>query len=220
LTPDEFVALAGGSPIAIQDKKKPIKRIATMHNQAERIYGSTAEGGQLFEQLESYLDSDPNPDPEPDHGYLTIYIKLQEPGLRDWLKGHFLSLGQTGLGKRKSVGKGSFTVIDFEECDIFGYVMEPNAFLSLSNFVPATDDPVLGHYKTFVKYGKLGEEYASSEYPFKRPLLMIQAGSVFLLNGEVKPFYGKMIENIAPAFPQVLQYALAFSVPVRFEGWN
>lgn len=70
---------------------------------------------------------------------------------------------------------------------------------------------------TFVKYGKLGEEYALSDYPFKHPLLMIKAGCVFFVNGAVKPFYGQMVESIAPTHPEVLQYALAFSIPVRLE---
>nr|WP_051273735.1 hypothetical protein [Desulfotruncus alcoholivorax] len=127
-------------------------------------------------------------------------------------------LGRTGLGKRKSTGKGSFDVTGIDKCNLFEAIDNPNAFLSLSNFVPAPGDPTEGNYRVMVKYGKLGEEFALSKHPFKHPLLMIQAGSVFRVQGMVRAYYGYMIEDIAPAHPEVLQYALAFSVPVRLEA--
>jgi len=210
LTLEEFRNLVSGRSGTIESKEKPVFQVASLHNQVNRVCGSTVEGGQLFEQLENYIN--------PLYNYLSVYIKLKDPGLREWLLGLFRLLGQIGLGKRKSTGKGSFTVISMEKYDMFEDVTEPNAYLSLSNFIPAPGDPIDGNYKIFVKYGKLGEEYALSEIPYKRPLLMLLAGSVFWVNNEVKPFYGLMIENIAPAHPEVLQYALAFSVPVRWEG--
>jgi len=218
LAPAEFISLTGGSKPVLETREKPISRVPTLHNQINRISCSTADGGQLFEQEESYINH--NYAYNQKHEYLSIYIKLREPGMRDWLFEHFCLLGQTGIGKRKSTGKGSFSVIEMGKCDLFESIKEPNGYLSLSNFVPAPDDPTEGYYKTFVKYGKLGEEYALSKYPFKHPLLMIQAGCVFFTKGEVKPFYGQMVENIAPTYPEVVQYALAFSVPVRLEGEN
>ncbi|MDF9408704.1 hypothetical protein L7E55_10110 [Pelotomaculum isophthalicicum JI] len=218
LTPKEFISLISGSMPVIENREKPISQVSTLHNQINRISGSTADGGQLFEQMESYINQKDENNQEQD--YLSIYIKLREPGLRDWLLDQFRLLGQTGIGKRKSTGKGSFSVIEMEKCELFESIKEPNAYLSLSNFVPRQGDPTEGYYKTFVKYGKLGEEYALSSYPFKHPLLMIRAGSVFFTKGGVKPFYGQMVENIAPTYPEVLQYALAFSVPVRMNGDN
>lgn len=218
LSPEEFVSLISCSKPVLENKEKPINRVATLHNQINRIFGSTADGGQLFEQEESYINQKNAYNQE--KGYLSIYIKLREPGLRDWLLEQFCLLGQTGIGKRRSTGKGSFNVIEMQKFDLFENIKKPNGYLSLSNFVPAPGDPTEGYYKTFVKYGKLGEEYAQSSYPFKHPLLMIQAGCVFFTKGEVKPFYGQMVENIAPAYPEVIQYALAFSVPVELEGEN
>lgn len=212
LTPDEFTSCIRGEKKLINDMEKPIIRVCTMHNQINRVFGATKEGGDLYEQEESYVN--------PHYSHLSVYIKLKEAGLRDWLVELFHVLGRTGLGKRKSTGKGSFDVVEMKKYNLFDKIKEPNAYLSLSNFVPAQCDPIEGNYKTMIKYGKLGEEYALSENPFKVPLLMIQAGSVFFVKGEVRPFYGQMVENIAPARPEVLQYALAFSVPARLEGKN
>lgn len=218
LTREEFLSLISGTRTVIESKEKPIGRVPTMHNQINRISGSTAVEGQLFEQVESYLGQKDEEHRNP--GYLSVYIKLMEANRRDWLLEQFHLLGQTGLGKRKSTGKGSFSVINMERCELFQSVEAPNGYLSLSNFVPAPGDPAEGHYKILVKYGKLGESYALAGNPFKCPLLMLQAGSVFWTRGEIKPFYGQMIENIAPAHPEVVQYALAFSVPVRLEDEN
>lgn len=212
LTPEEFSRLAAGSPGAIENKKEPIIMSATLHNQVNRLLGSAGEGGELYEQEESYLN--------PEYGYFSIYLKVRETGLLDRLAILFDQLGSTGFGKRKSTGKGCFSVLGVDKYDLFEAVEHANAFISLSNFVPAPGDPVKGNYRILVKYGKLGEQLALSGNPFKRPLLMLKAGSIFQVNGAVKHFYGQMIEDIAPQHPEVLQYALAFSVPARWEGEN
>ncbi|GAB6158192.1 hypothetical protein JCM39194_13920 [Desulfotomaculum varum] len=208
LTPEEFNQVAAGLACPIQAKKEPIIVSANLYNQINRLIGSTREGGQLYELEESYL--------HPDYSYFTVYLKVKEAGLMNMLLEVFEQLGSTGFGKRKSVGKGFFNVIGIEKYN-FNTVENANAFISLSHFVPAPSDPVEGNYRIMVKYGKLGEHLAMSENPFKRPLIMIKAGSVFRVNGEIKHFYGRMVENIAPRHAQVLQYALAFSIPARWE---
>ncbi|CCO07708.1 type III-A CRISPR-associated RAMP protein Csm4 [Desulforamulus hydrothermalis] len=208
LTPAEFNQLAAGSFCSIETKKAPIILSANLYNQINRITGSTREGGQLYELEESYL--------HPDYNYFSVYIKVKEVGLLELLLNVFEQLGSMGFGKRKSVGKGCFNVIGVEKYN-FKAVENANAFISLSNFVPAPSDPVEGNYSILVKYGKLGEHLAMSGNPFKSPLIMIKAGSVFRANGPIKHFYGRMVENIAPQHVQVLQYALAFSIPARWE---
>jgi CRISPR-associated protein Csm4 len=48
---------------------------------------------------------------------------------------------------------------------------------------------------------------------------MIRTGSVFQTNGGPKEFYGRMItEGISPAKPEVLHYAYAFAVPIKFSA--
>lgn len=222
LSRTEFIALINGAAPVLENRAKPLVQSSVLHNQINRISGTTGGEGQLFELVESRLaKKGPGGPEERDHqDYLSIYIKIREPALRDWLLELFSLLGQTGLGKRKSAGKGAFSVIAMEQCDFFTSVKEPNGYLSLSHFVPAPADPTRGFYKTFVKYGKLGEEYALTGCPFKYPLLMIRAGGVFFIKGGVRTFYGQMIDNIAPSHPEVLHYALAFSVPVRLAVAN
>jgi CRISPR-associated protein Csm4 len=204
LTPDEFFSLAKGHNVFLSGKEKAIHEEVTLHNQINRCNNSTAESGQLFESNEFHLS--------PEHDFLSIYIKTEE-NFAEYVFRLFEKLGQSGLGKRKSSGMGAFSLLEFQEYDKF-IVDNPNAFITLSNFVPFSKDPTVGFYISTIKYGKLGEQYALSEYPFKRPLFMIKAGSVFLTDN-VLPYYGRLVKNVSLAKPEVVQYGLAFSVPAR-----
>lgn len=177
------------------------KKSTTSHNAISRITNTTVEGS-LYSLEEAFI-------PQVD-----IYIKVKDEEWKNKLKGLFEDLSQSGYGKKKSIGKGQFCIEDILDPP-FSEVKDANAFVTLSSFCPREDDPTEGIYKTFVKYGKLGEEFNFCGNPFKKPLLMVKTGSVFKTQGQPKEIYGRMIEKIAPAKPEVLQYAYAFAVPIR-----
>ncbi|MCD7954591.1 MAG: hypothetical protein LUG93_02300 [Lachnospiraceae bacterium] len=118
-----------------------------------------------------------------------------------------------GIGKNKSTGKGAFELMDWKE-DSFS-IQNANAFMALSNFVPAKNDPTDGRYKILIKYGKLDREFASEEIPFKKPILFFQAGALFRTD-EVKPFYGKCLEQVSVK-REVVTNAYTIAVPVCLE---
>lgn len=208
-TLDEFMAvLTGGQPV-LETRPKPVYEVTFLHNQINRLQGTTDENGGLFEETEKYLN--------PEYDLLSIYIKTDEQ-LQERLPEIFTLLGETGIGKKKSTGKGSFKVISIEPFNGFDFVKNPNAFVSLSNFVPAPGDPVIGSYKVMVKYGKLGEEYSISGNPFKRPLMMLKAGSVFRIEEPFRDYYGTFVEDITPVHPEVIQYGYAFPVPALLKA--
>ena len=93
-----------------------------------------------------------------------------------------------------------------------------NGFISLSNWVPTASDPTVGYYQTLIKYGKLGESFAQTDQPFKNPLLMLEAGSVFYSDDPARDWYGHLIPNIAPHHPEIVQYGFAFAVPTFLLG--
>jgi len=101
--------------------------------------------------------------------------------------------------------------MSFEPFAGFNAPADPNGFVSLSNFVPAKNDPVHGDWQTIVKYGKMGEEYASEDHVFKKPLLMLEAGSTFY-DVPCREYYGCLVKNLNPAYPQAVQYAFALPV--------
>lgn len=202
---DEFKTVQKGQVTKPPDEDRHgFRWTTTLHSSINRLTGTTGVDGSLFEVEEYVLEKGID--------HLSIYLKIKE-GWEERVLALFKDLGRTGYGKKKSVGKGAFEVSTFEPFDGFD-LPEANAFVSLSNFVPAENDPNEGFYKVFVKYGKLGGEYAFSGKPFKKPLMMVKAGSVFKCN-TLKPFYGRMVKDLLLEMPDVVQYGYGFPVPVR-----
>ncbi len=155
---------------------------------------------------------------------MCVYVKVEEGSWRgkrwvDWVE-HWLSrLAQSGYGAKKSAGYGHFEFVDLERFTGFEEVpVGVNGFISLCHWVPALEDPTEGFYARMVKYGKLGEELASSDNPFKFPLVMLTAGSSFYAEGPIRDWYGRLVEGVAPADSRVVQYGYAFVVAARLGG--
>lgn len=179
---------------------------STVHSQINRMSGTTQEGA-LYELSEMIFDPP----------ILSIYIKVAE-GWEKKVLALFERLSASGYGKKKSSGKGRFAVKDFKEFSGFLEPKEPNGFISLSNFVPSSDDPTEGFYETFIKYGKLGEELAFSANPFKKPILFIKEGAVFKADPPLKSHYGTILKDVSTLKGfDLIQYALAFPVGMRLK---
>lgn len=184
-----------------KEDKSPTQTTST-HNIINRLTNTTLSEGGVYIIQETLI-------PE-----VSIYLKVVSDEWKDKVIELLQTLSKTGYGRKKSIGKGQFSVKEVGEFT-FNTIKNANGFITLSNFCPAETDPTEGFYKTFVKYGKLGEEFTFSGNPFKRPLLMVKTGSVFKTNNQPKEFYGHLVQDgIAPAKPEVIQYTYAFAVPV------
>jgi len=205
ITLDDFKSFQAGKAEYHPGKVNWSRSLAT-HNRIDRETGRTPERGEggLFTLEETVI---PN---------VVIYLQATDEVWKAQVAELFGLISMTGYGKKKAIGKGQFTVESVKECDTFGGPANADGFVTLSGFCPATDDPVDGAYRTFVKYGKLGEELTFCGNPFKRPLLMVTPGSVFKTNGQPKEYYGRMVKNVSKAKPEVVQYAYAFAVPVKY----
>ncbi len=205
LSPDVFESVRKGNlDIEPAERAESFKTFTTLHSSINRVTGTTGEEGSLFELPEYAVEQNE----------ISIYLKIKD-GWVEKVSSLFKDLSLTGYGKKKSVGKGAFEIIgQLELFDRFDDFNGSNGFMSLSNFVPAKNDPTDGFYKTLVKYGKLGGEFTFCGKPFKKPLMMLTTGSSFRVNGKINRFYGRMVAGIAPAKPEVVQYGYAFAVPV------
>ncbi|MEW6606113.1 MAG: hypothetical protein AB1414_01495 [bacterium] len=202
-------------------KEPEIESQTNLHNTFNRLIARVREGG-LFSETETYYSL---------ASRINFYIKLNETvfplsRLENLLKGY---LEISGYGADKSVGKGQIEFMAIEDSDL-SCAKQPNAFISLSSFVPDSDDPANGFYIPLIKYGKLGEHYASSKinkldrnnriiglHPFKKPLYMFKAGSVFFLDGKpLKEYYGQIIKNVHWD-TEIIHYGLAFPLGVKIE---
>lgn len=204
LTLDDFGRVVRGElfwPEASASRTlKPLQPHVTLKNQANRLGGGVGEG-KLFGFVEHWLAT------------VVIYLKVSkghEVLVEELLQG----LQRHGYGKRKSVGYGAIDDVRFEPFAGFPAPEDANSFVTLSPFVPAPNDPVEGRWRTYVKYGKLGEEFAVGANPFKRPLIMLTPGSVFL-DKPTREHYGSMVEGVSKEYPDVVHYAYALPVAMK-----
>jgi len=200
----DFDFLREGKKYKPEVPATPFASFVTPHNTVSRLTNSTLIEGGVYSLEEAFI---PN---------ITLYFKAVSDEWKNRVVELFNELSKSGYGRKKSIGKGQFSVIEVNDFN-FTPIEKADGFVALSNFCPGKNDPTDGLYKTFVKYGKLGEEFTFCGNPFKRPLLMIKAGSVFKTIGEPREFYGRLVQNgIAPAKPEVVHYAYCFSIPVVY----
>lgn len=197
----EFNRAINGEAVVPLPETKSVGTVrVTLKNQLNRLTGTTDGEHPLYNFEEYYW-------PE-----ITVYLRVSADFV-DKAKELFQYIADTGYGKRKSVGYGQIESVSFETFDGFAQPQKANGFVTLSNFVPAANDPIRGCWNMIVKYGRMGEEWASEDNAFKKPLLMLEAGSTFL-DSPPRDYYGCLVRNLNPVYHQAVQYALALPVPM------
>lgn len=200
---EEFNRAINGQTVEPAARKPESRTRVTLKNQINRLTGTTGDGGHLFEFEEIFWESP-----------VSIYVRVTD-GFEAEAKRLFEFVAEEGYGKRKSVGYGAIRSVEIREFNGFKPPSDPSGFVSLSHFVPAPDDPRDGFWKVLIKYGKMGEEYAIGENPFKRPLVMLTPGSVFRTQGKPREFYGRLVSGVSEQNEKVVQYGFAFAVPMK-----
>ncbi|MBN1954206.1 MAG: hypothetical protein JW900_04055, partial [Anaerolineae bacterium] len=159
------------------------------HTAVDRITGSAREA-QLFVTHEIFYAPGQQID---------VWHKLADEDLLSRVDDWWRWVAANGFGRYKSAGRGAFDILGDGLVEAGGdlpQVAEPNAFVSLSAWVPARDDPPRVTYRTRVKRGKLAEALAQP-YPWKKPLLMLKPGAVARLDGAaLQEWYGRMVEKV------------------------
>ena len=187
---------------------KPVLESSRLRASIDRLSGTTSPGGRLFEIAHWSLSN------KDSGGLLSLFLRA----------GSFLGrtvnllerLSLSGFGKKRSSGLGAFTVAgEPAPCPWMDEMEGANAFVSLSHFVPASDDPTEGRWRLLTKYPKFSPGVPGG-HVFKGRLTMFRPGSVFRVKGELRPFYGRVLSNLFPDFPEAIHYAFAFPVPMRW----
>lgn len=200
VTHHDFEQALQGQLFEPEPVKDPVKKHVATKNQINRLTSTTGGEGQLFPFVEYWVRR------------VTVYAKVAQDFQEETLA-EMLSLFQhMGYGKRSSVGYGSISGIKLETFQGFSVPVNANAFVTLSPFVPAAGDPTNGYWQTRTKYGKLGEEWATSPNPFKRPILMLTEGSVFF-DQSPREWYGRLVVDVSD-LPEVVHYGYALPVPL------
>ena len=193
----------GQEPLLEEIPEVEVQRV-TVKNQINRLTNTTGEEGSLYNFLERFI-------PE-----VTIYLKVKEEFL-SLIETLFSYIADTGYGKRKSVGYGQIEDYSSEPFSGFEIPVKPSGFVSLSNFVPASTDPLQGYWRTITKYGRMGEEYALEDNAFKKPLMMLEAGSTFY-DDVVRDYYGCLVKNLNPHIRGGHAFALRYPFSALIEN--
>ncbi len=206
LTLGEFTRILNGEELDLSEKDSGAISV-TLKNQINRLTGTTGgreedeATGRLFSFEQHHLDA------------VSIYLKVADD-FAETIKELFHNLSMSGYGKRKTVGYGQFSIQSFDEFAGFKLPQDANGFVSLSNFVPAATNPTKGYWEILVKYGKLGEEYATTGNPHKKPVVMFRAGSCFY-DAPCREYYGRLVKGLSPKYPEVAQYGYALPVALK-----
>jgi len=193
----------------IETKQYESESVLIAHNRYNRFTGKVDDGG-LFEFEETFYKT-------LDGNNLKFWILINTDTLStSMLKEIMDYISLNGFGADKSIGKGALKIISVEEHTLPVYV-KANAFMSLSNFIPAKKEEINGYYNILIKFGKLGGLYASGYNPFKKPIIMLEAGAV-ILDSQIDSdkYYGKLQKNVHTD-SAIKHYGYAFSIPIYYE---
>ncbi|MBU1706183.1 hypothetical protein KKG19_05685 [Patescibacteria group bacterium] len=191
------------------EKEEDEREETILRTSIDRLTGQAKEG-RLYETKERFYIPGAR---------FSIFIRSWDLTLED-IKELFEYIALSGYGRDKSTGKGRVSLEEIKNGFSLPSVDRPNAFVTLSSYIPQREDPLEGYYKIITKYGKLGEEYASSRIisPFKKPILMFAAGSLFKLGkSPINDWYGGLVSDIHHEKSGIKQYGYALPIGVRID---
>ena len=183
-------------------------------NSVNRIYNTVTEGLHLDRETFSTVENN----------RYEFYLKTNFFSYKD-LERIFNFISRQGFGKNKSTGTGALTFRIAKKIDI-PQSESPNGFMTLSSYIPTQSDPTDGYYDVLHKFGKLAGGYQSvlpeaGATPFKIPLLMMKAGSVFKDKYySANKHYGSLLKNVHVNSDKIRHYALAFPIGVFVKEGN
>ena len=209
-----FRRMQAGDPEGFSEGlvKDSLVTVQPVRNSVDRISGTvvkTEEGSHLYALDEHYLE----------HGQpldIYIYTAFEKEKLLPVLRLMF----RLGIGGKKSSGKGQFIFCDspdpLQDCQRLLDDPAANAVVTLSEMIPAKRDPSQGFYKTFVKFGKMDREYANGESPFKKPLLFLRNGALFMPESRdaLHSWYGRCVTGVSAEHPEVIVSGYTIALPI------
>ena len=165
----------------------------TSHNTINRATQTTGEGMFApYEQRQIWLN------PKID---LDVYVVLDEERfLLEELTLILHSIGLTGFGKDASIGLGKYEIAGNPETIHLGKASSCTALTLASSFLGQIKTLVAEEtfYRVKTHFGRHGAEFAIGGLPFKKPILLAQAGALLTLKEECSSkFLGEGLTGIS-----------------------
>ena len=118
---------------------------------------------------------------------------------------------QMGFGKNASIGKGFFTVSDFEEIKL---IKASKTLMTLSPAVLEGQNIRKAYHEPFTRFGKHGADLANKN-PFKKPLLLANSGAIVIFEDVyTKAYIGKAIKGHS-AHQDTVHQGYAIVIPTK-----
>ena len=127
------------------------------------------------------------------------------------------AMGATGFGRDASIGLGKFQRIGDADATTWPVATDANSYLTLGPCAPQGQGfcPVRSFYQVVTRFGRHGDAAVQSGNPFKRPVLLAKAGSVFWPEtlDPASPFIGQGLGGVgnpvSTAMPEAVQQGYA-----------
>jgi CRISPR-associated protein Csm4 len=197
------------------DKGKPaLQKIrAQPHNSINRATVTTDKNFTPYTQTQYWF---------PPEMRLDLYAVIDETSLAPQdLGAALVEIGQSGYGRDASIGLGKFIIERDDAFTGLPHVKNANAFLTLAPCAPQGQGfvPERSFYQILTRFGRHGDVAVYSGNPFKRPLLLAKAGSVFspeTLNQD-SVFIGQGLGGVSLSQPDAVAQGYAPVMSIRME---
>ncbi|WP_442764117.1 type III-A CRISPR-associated RAMP protein Csm4 [Malikia spinosa] len=194
----------------------PVTERAQPHNTINRQSGTTGSGPFApYSMTQRWYTQDTR---------LDLHVALDDSRLsEDELGAALAYIGATGFGRDASIGLGKFELVDAARLVQWPRPAGANCYLTLGPSAPQGQDfcPVRSSWQVLTRFGRHGDAAVQGGSPFKKPLLLAQAGAVFRpetlapalaiigqgLGGELLP--------ISAAMPQTVHQGYAPVIPIQ-----
>jgi CRISPR-associated protein Csm4 len=184
-------------------------------NSINRLTGTTGEAGFAPYQSEQIWFSN--------NTQLDLYCLIDEKrlSLADFEQ-LITDIGLTGYGRDASIGLGKFSLESITAARL-PHHQNPTHYLTLGNIAPQGlgFDAKTSYYKPFTRFGRHGSLAVASGKPFKAPILLTQAGSVFATTHANAHFIGQGLggcnKPVSNYDPRTVHQGYAPVLRVRIE---
>ncbi len=151
---------------------------------------------------------------------LAVFVLVEKEATdKDRVRKALERIGVSGYGRDSSTGYGRFVVEEcFEKplpkCD------DATACYTLAPSVPVAEQYKDVFFTPFTRFGKHGDTMATSDNPFKNPVIMADEGAIlFPVSNEhfQKPYLGKALQDLSKSEPNTVAQGYAFYLPLKWE---
>ncbi len=152
---------------------------------------------------------------------LAVFVLLAEDAIGiDQVCRGLRQLGRCGFGRDASTGLGRFEVAESREIP-WQQMPSGEALFTLAPSVPTAGSYRRAYYQPLVRFGRHGDRLATSRNPFKAPVVMAQAGAVFvpaLDEALARPWWGCGLTGLSKTETKTVGQGYAPYLPLQLEG--